>query len=154
MHSGYFDQFDSLMSNFRAKQKFDRTRLDDIVDSLKSDMFKNDLNSSLSNEANSSTCSASDTNSPYQLHQPKINKTFGNSKTGYLLKHSSKSRVRKNWLKRKCIVNNGKLSIYHSDECKQPVILNLVTCQIKITENKRFKVYSGSSKKLRIPKNS
>lgn len=108
-------------------------------------MFKNDLNSSLSNGADSSTCSASDTNSPYQLHQPKINTSYGTSKSGYLLKHSSKSRVRKNWLKRKCVVNDGILSIYHSDEFKQPVVLNLVTCQIKNIENKRFKIYSGSS---------
>ena len=51
----------------------------------------------------------------YQLHQTPTNKSFGNSKTGYLLKHSLRNRMRKHWLKRKCVVENGLFLIYHSD---------------------------------------
>lgn len=51
----------------------------------------------------------------YQLHQTPTNKSFGTSKTGYLLKHSLRSRMRKHWLKRKCVVENGLFLIYHSD---------------------------------------
>jgi hypothetical protein len=51
----------------------------------------------------------------YQLHQTPTNKSFGNTKTGYLLKHSLRNRMRKHWLKRKCVVENGLFLIYHSD---------------------------------------
>lgn len=85
-------------------------------------------------------------NSAYQLHQLQTSKSYGTSKTGFLLKHSTRSRVRKNWLKRKCVVQNGLFCIHHGDVQKEPVSLNLITCQVKIVDPKRFKVFSGSSK--------
>jgi len=51
----------------------------------------------------------------YQLRQTPTNKSFGNTKTGYLLKHSLRNRMRKHWLKRKCLVENGLFLIFHSD---------------------------------------
>jgi hypothetical protein len=54
-------------------------------------------------------------NDVYQLHQMQTNKSFGTSKTGFLLKHASRSRVRKHWMRRKCVVENGSFMIFHSD---------------------------------------
>jgi hypothetical protein len=130
----------------------------------------NSLSLAISNNSLNSASSGSKKNSDssiYQLHQTPTNKSFGTTKTGYLLKHSLRNRMRKHWLKRKCAIENGLFLIYHSDVClkcyiivkyfillfffnfqetKDPVCLNLITCQVKIIENKRFKVFSGSSK--------
>jgi hypothetical protein len=58
----------------------------------------------------------------------KLSKTF---KVGYLLKRSHHSHV-KNWLKRRCQSENGFFYIFHSDETKEPVKLNLVISNIKV----------------------
>lgn len=88
-------------------------------------------------------------NSVYQLHQLQTSKSYGTTKNGFLLKHSTRSRMRKNWLKRKCVVQNGLFYIHHGDLQKEPVCLNLITCQVKIVDTKRFKLFSGSSKKMK-----
>jgi hypothetical protein len=59
---------------------------------------------------------------------PKHSKTF---KVGYLFKRSHHSHV-KNWLKRRCQSENGFFYIFHSDETKEPVKLNLVISNIKV----------------------
>lgn len=52
--------------------------------------------------------------SVYNPHQLQGNKAHGYEKSGYLLKRSE-GRMRKVWQRRKCIVNEGMLSIGHSD---------------------------------------
>jgi len=52
--------------------------------------------------------------SVYSLHQLQGNKVHGYEKSGYLLKRSE-GRMRKVWQRRKCIVQDGMLSIGHSD---------------------------------------
>jgi len=54
--------------------------------------------------------------SVYNLHQLQGNKVHGYEKSGYLLKRSE-GRMRKVWQRRKCIVQDGMLSIGHSDVC-------------------------------------
>ena len=88
----------------------------------------------------------------YQLHQLQGNKIFGCEKIGWLLK-KSEGKMRKVWQKRKCVVRDGCLLISHSDvgccggrHCcnfylslnlfqasKEPVKLNLLTCQVKVS---------------------
>ncbi|XP_077990520.1 arf-GAP with SH3 domain, ANK repeat and PH domain-containing protein 2-like [Glandiceps talaboti] len=68
-------------------------------------------------------------NAAYTLHQPKGNKTHGSEKDGYLLKRSE--GIRKVYQKRKCLIKSGYLSIAHSTSSKPPVMLNLLTCQVK-----------------------
>ena len=48
------------------------------------------------------------------LHQLQGNKVHGCERSGYLLK-CSEGRMRKVWQRRKCIVQDGMLSIGHSD---------------------------------------
>jgi len=52
--------------------------------------------------------------SVYNLHQLQGNKVHGYEKSGYLLKRSE-GRMRKVWQRRKCVVQDGMLSIGHSD---------------------------------------
>ncbi|KAI8764674.1 arf-GAP with SH3 domain, ANK repeat and PH domain-containing protein 2 [Biomphalaria glabrata] len=83
----------------------------------------------------------------YNLHQPTGDKSLGCEKKGHLLK-KSEGRVRKMWLKRKCIIRDGHLEISHHDENKDPVKLCLLTCQVKLVPDdpgkKCFDVVSSS----------
>uniref|UniRef100_A0A8C4S1Y1 ArfGAP with SH3 domain, ankyrin repeat and PH domain 1a n=1 Tax=Erpetoichthys calabaricus TaxID=27687 RepID=A0A8C4S1Y1_ERPCA len=65
----------------------------------------------------------------YSMHQLQGNKEFGSEKKGYLLKKSD--GLRKVWQRRKCTVKNGILTISHATSNRQPVKLNLLTCQVK-----------------------
>nr|XP_015209932.1 PREDICTED: arf-GAP with SH3 domain, ANK repeat and PH domain-containing protein 1 isoform X3 [Lepisosteus oculatus] len=65
----------------------------------------------------------------YSMHQLQGNKEFGSEKKGYLLKKSD--GLRKVWQRRKCSVKNGILTISHATSNRQPVKLNLLTCQVK-----------------------
>ncbi|XP_039609910.1 arf-GAP with SH3 domain, ANK repeat and PH domain-containing protein 1-like isoform X1 [Polypterus senegalus] len=65
----------------------------------------------------------------YSMHQLQGNKEFGSEKRGYLLKKSD--GLRKVWQRRKCCVKNGILTISHATSNRQPVKLNLLTCQVK-----------------------
>ncbi|CAH1775687.1 unnamed protein product [Owenia fusiformis] len=69
--------------------------------------------------------------SGYNLHQLQGNKSHGTEKRGYLLKRSE-GKLKKMWQKRLCSVKEGSLAISHSDESKDPVRLNLLTCQVKL----------------------
>ncbi len=53
-------------------------------------------------------------------------------KQGYLLKRAMHTRMGKSWLKRKCSAENGFFYIYHSDENKQPIKLNLGLCEMRV----------------------
>uniref|UniRef100_A0A8C2EVL2 ArfGAP with SH3 domain, ankyrin repeat and PH domain 1a n=1 Tax=Cyprinus carpio TaxID=7962 RepID=A0A8C2EVL2_CYPCA len=67
--------------------------------------------------------------SGYSMHQLQGNKEFGSEKKGYLFKKSD--GIRKVWQRRKCSVKNGILTISHATSNRQPVRLNLLTCQVK-----------------------
>uniref|UniRef100_A0A7N6AN71 ArfGAP with SH3 domain, ankyrin repeat and PH domain 1b n=1 Tax=Anabas testudineus TaxID=64144 RepID=A0A7N6AN71_ANATE len=67
--------------------------------------------------------------SGYSMHQLQGNKDFGSEKRGYLLKKSD--GLRKVWQRRKCSVKSGVLTISHATSNRQPVKLNLLTCQMK-----------------------
>ena len=49
---------------------------------------------------------------------------------GYLSKRSE-GRLRNVWQRRRCLVRDGFLEIYHADESKPPTRVNLLTCQMK-----------------------
>ncbi|XP_035765509.1 arf-GAP with SH3 domain, ANK repeat and PH domain-containing protein 1 isoform X3 [Neolamprologus brichardi] len=65
----------------------------------------------------------------YSMHQLQGNKEFGSEKKGYLLKKSD--GLRKVWQRRQCSVKGGILTISHATSNRQPVKLNLLTCQVK-----------------------
>ncbi|XP_055037636.2 arf-GAP with SH3 domain, ANK repeat and PH domain-containing protein 1 isoform X3 [Misgurnus anguillicaudatus] len=65
----------------------------------------------------------------YSMHQLQGNKEFGSEKKGYLMKKSD--GLRKVWQRRKCSVKGGVLTISHATSNRQPVKLNLLTCQVK-----------------------
>uniref|UniRef100_A0A673Y9C3 ArfGAP with SH3 domain, ankyrin repeat and PH domain 1 n=1 Tax=Salmo trutta TaxID=8032 RepID=A0A673Y9C3_SALTR len=65
----------------------------------------------------------------YSMHQLQGNKEFGCEKKGYLMKKSD--GLRKVWQRRKCSVKGGMLTISHATSNRQPVKLNLLTCQVK-----------------------
>ncbi|CAG5119216.1 unnamed protein product, partial [Candidula unifasciata] len=66
----------------------------------------------------------------YSLHQLTGDKSHGSEKTGNLLK-KSEGRMRRVWQRRKCSIRDGCMYISHHDESKDPVKLNLLTCQVK-----------------------
>lgn len=65
------------------------------------------------------------------------------SKIGFLNKKSA-HKVAKSWLKRKCQVSDGCFFVWHSDELKLPLKINLLTCQIRasIADKKCFDIIS------------
>uniref|UniRef100_A0A1A8SED4 ArfGAP with SH3 domain, ankyrin repeat and PH domain 1b n=1 Tax=Nothobranchius rachovii TaxID=451742 RepID=A0A1A8SED4_9TELE len=65
----------------------------------------------------------------YSMHQLQGNKEFGSEKKGYLSKKSD--GLRKVWQRRQCSVKGGILTISHATSNRQPVKLNLLTCQVK-----------------------
>ena len=88
-----------------------------------------------------------ETNTKYNLHQVQGNKAHGYEKSGYLLK-KSEGMVRKMWLRRKVWVKDGSMHISRSDANKDPVKLNLLTCQTKPAQDDNtgrcFDLVSGS----------
>ncbi|XP_029005289.1 arf-GAP with SH3 domain, ANK repeat and PH domain-containing protein 1 isoform X3 [Betta splendens] len=71
----------------------------------------------------------------YSMHQLQGNKEFGSEKRGYLLKKSD--GLRKVWQRRQCSVKGGMLTISHATSNRQPVKLNLLTCQVKPSSEDR-----------------
>ncbi|XP_026512627.1 arf-GAP with SH3 domain, ANK repeat and PH domain-containing protein 2-like [Terrapene carolina triunguis] len=65
----------------------------------------------------------------YNMHQLQGNKQYGTEKSGNLFKKSD--GLRKVWQKRKCTIQNGYLTIFHSTLNRPPAKLNLLTCQVK-----------------------
>ncbi|CAM4549495.1 arf-GAP with SH3 domain, ANK repeat and PH domain-containing protein 1-like [Lepidochelys kempii] len=65
----------------------------------------------------------------YNMHQLQGNKQYGTEKSGNLFKKSD--GLRKVWQKRKCTIQNGYLTIFHSTLNRSPTNLNLLTCQVK-----------------------
>uniref|UniRef100_A0A8C0GEW8 Un-named sa1614 n=1 Tax=Chelonoidis abingdonii TaxID=106734 RepID=A0A8C0GEW8_CHEAB len=65
----------------------------------------------------------------YNMHQLQGNKQYGTEKSGNLFKKSD--GLRKVWQKRKCTIQNGYLTVFHSTLNRPPAKLNLLTCQVK-----------------------
>uniref|UniRef100_A0A7N6AUU4 ArfGAP with SH3 domain, ankyrin repeat and PH domain 1a n=1 Tax=Anabas testudineus TaxID=64144 RepID=A0A7N6AUU4_ANATE len=89
--------------------------------------------------------------SGYSMHQLQGNKDFGSEKRGYLLKKSD--GLRKVWQRRKCSVKSGVLTISHATSNRQPVKLNLLTCQMKPSaeDKKCFDLISCKSACVSLP---
>ena len=139
-YTNCFNKIEESFSDFKRKQVEEKEELRETLNKIKQQSqfsskinLNNDNMNSLSlavssNQLNSSPQSAfvkqktttsgnTSDQTVYQLHQTPTNKSFGNTKTGYLLKHSLRNRMRKHWLKRKCVVEDGLFLIYHSDVC-------------------------------------
>ncbi|ESO83203.1 hypothetical protein LOTGIDRAFT_179801 [Lottia gigantea] len=123
------------LHEIKTRQDKERKQLIELRDSLKSNMT---IKEPTANSAPSG----------YSLHQLQGNKIHGSEKNGYLLK-KSEGRMRRVWQKRKCGINNGIMSISHQDESKDPVRLNLLTCQVKLIHDdpgkKCFDLVSSSN---------
>ncbi|KAK3088884.1 hypothetical protein FSP39_024982 [Pinctada imbricata] len=124
------------LQKIKAQQNQERQQLVELRDSLKGSM------------TSYKEPTASKTPAGYSLHQLHGNKIHGCQKEGYLLK-KSEGKVRKVWQKRKCIINEGIMLVSHSDEAKDPVKLNLLTCQVKLVPDdigkKCFDLVSSSN---------
>ncbi|XP_054161063.1 arf-GAP with SH3 domain, ANK repeat and PH domain-containing protein 2-like [Oppia nitens] len=94
-------------------------------------------NNSMSSSAGAGASKDASNLTGYSLHQMQGNKTFGDQKSGYLLKKSEGKMRVKVWQKRKCEVSDGYLKVFHSDESKVPTKLNLLTVQIKAVPDDR-----------------
>ena len=159
--NGYINELSQKISNIKTKQDDERKKLNELRNLLKSSApfldnnqlnsvngtsssgLMNSINSHFNHHNNDNTTgrggktadknkNAENANNVYNLHQMQGNKTFGYSKTGYLLKKSEGKMRVKVWQKRKCeVVKDGFLFIYHSDESKAPTKVNLLTCQVK-----------------------
>ncbi|XP_055997610.1 arf-GAP with SH3 domain, ANK repeat and PH domain-containing protein 2-like isoform X10 [Ostrea edulis] len=132
----YIEKLISQLQGIKQKQYTDRQQLVELRDAL-----KNSMSSYKEPAANKSPAG-------YSLHQLHGNKMHGSHKNGYLLKKSD-GKVRKVWQKRKCIIQDGIMLVSHSDETKEPVKLNLLTCQVKLVADdvgkKCFDLVSSSN---------
>lgn len=132
----YIETLISQLQGIKQKQYSDRQQLVELRDAL-----KNSMSSYKEPSANKSPAG-------YNLHQLHGNKMHGSQKTGYLLKKSD-GKVRKVWQRRKCIIHDGIMLVSHSDETKEPVKLNLLTCQVKLVADdvgkKCFDLVSSSN---------
>lgn len=108
------------LNQIKQQQNKERQQLIDLRDSLKETMTTYKEPSSTSKPQTG-----------YSLHQLQGNKAHGCVRDGYLLK-KSEGRIKKVWQKRKCTIKDGLMFISHSDESKDPVKLNLLTCQVKL----------------------
>ncbi|KAL5013645.1 hypothetical protein ScPMuIL_007915, partial [Solemya velum] len=111
------------LNTIKQRQDNERKQLIELREALKSSM------TSYKEPTASSTGHA-----VYSLHQLQGNKSHGSEKSGYLLK-KSEGKVRKVWQKRKCNITEGSMSMSHGDETKDPVKLNLLTCQVKVSHS-------------------
>ncbi|XP_034329435.2 arf-GAP with SH3 domain, ANK repeat and PH domain-containing protein 2 isoform X3 [Magallana gigas] len=146
----YIETLISQLQGIKQKQYSDRQQLVELRDALKNSMssYKEHTNNRLSILGGWAKPSANKSPAGYNLHQLHGNKMHGSQKTGYLLKKSD-GKVRKVWQRRKCIIHDGIMLVSHSDETKEPVKLNLLTCQVKLVADdvgkKCFDLVSSSN---------
>lgn len=145
----YIETLISQLQGIKQKQYSDRQQLVELRDALKNSMSsykEGSRNTYYPEEAGKP--SANKSPAGYNLHQLHGNKMHGSQKTGYLLKKSD-GKVRKVWQRRKCIIHDGIMLVSHSDETKEPVKLNLLTCQVKLVADdvgkKCFDLVSSSN---------
>ncbi|CAL1536476.1 unnamed protein product [Lymnaea stagnalis] len=133
------------LQKIRQRHDVEKRQLVDLRDALKNSMTSYKETNRFSGSGWAPPVNSSPAG--YNLHQPTGDKSLGCEKKGHLLK-KSEGRVRKMWLKRKCIIREGHMEISHHDESKDPVKLCLLTCQVKLVMDdpgkKCFDVVSSS----------
>uniref|UniRef100_A0A7N8YC69 ArfGAP with SH3 domain, ankyrin repeat and PH domain 1a n=1 Tax=Mastacembelus armatus TaxID=205130 RepID=A0A7N8YC69_9TELE len=113
----YIEKLAADLYNIKQSQDEEKKQLTALRDLIKSSLQLDQREDSQSKQ------------SGYSMHQLQGNKEFGSEKKGYLLKKSD--GLRKVWQRRKCSVKSGVLTISHATSNRQPVRLNLLTCQVK-----------------------
>ncbi|XP_045907136.1 arf-GAP with SH3 domain, ANK repeat and PH domain-containing protein 1a [Micropterus dolomieu] len=113
----YIEKLAADLFNIKQSQDEEKKQLTALRDLIKSSLQLDQREDSQSKQ------------SGYSMHQLQGNKEFGTEKKGYLLKKSD--GLRKVWQRRKCSVKSGVLTISHATSNRQPVRLNLLTCQVK-----------------------
>ncbi|KAM4604701.1 LOW QUALITY PROTEIN: arf-GAP with SH3 domain, ANK repeat and PH domain-containing protein 1a [Polymixia lowei] len=113
----YIEKLATDLYNIKQSQDEEKTQLTALRDLIKSSLQLDHKEDSHSKQ------------SGYSMHQLQGNKEFGSEKRGYLMKKSD--GLRKVWQRRKCSVKGGILTISHATSNRQPVRLNLLTCQVK-----------------------
>ncbi|XP_026062066.1 arf-GAP with SH3 domain, ANK repeat and PH domain-containing protein 1a isoform X3 [Carassius auratus] len=116
----YIEKLAADLYNIKQTQDEEKKQLTALRDLIKS---------SLQLDQKESRRDSQSKQSGYSMHQLQGNKVFGSEKKGYLFKKSD--GIRKVWQRRKCSVKNGILTISHATSNRQPVRLNLLTCQVK-----------------------
>ncbi|XP_040001374.1 arf-GAP with SH3 domain, ANK repeat and PH domain-containing protein 1a isoform X2 [Xiphias gladius] len=120
----YIEKLAADLYNIKQSQDEEKKQLTALRDLIKNSLQLDQREDSQSKQ------------SGYSMHQLQGNKEFGSEKKGYLLKKSD--GLRKVWQRRKCSVKSGVLTISHATSNRQPVRLNLLTCQVKpSTEDKK-----------------
>ncbi|XP_047664758.1 arf-GAP with SH3 domain, ANK repeat and PH domain-containing protein 1 isoform X5 [Tachysurus fulvidraco] len=123
----YIEKLAADLYNIKQTQDEEKKQLTALRDLIKS---------SLQLEQKESRRDSQSKQGGYSMHQLQGNKEFGSEKRGYLLKKSD--GLRKVWQRRKCSVKGGILTISHATSNRQPVKLNLLTCQVKpCTEDRK-----------------
>ncbi|XP_035392123.1 arf-GAP with SH3 domain, ANK repeat and PH domain-containing protein 1a isoform X2 [Electrophorus electricus] len=122
----YIEKLAADLYNIKQTQDEEKKQLTTLRDLIKS---------SLQVEQKESRRDSQSKQSGYSMHQLQGNKEFGSEKKGYLMKKSD--GLRKVWQRRKCSVKGGFLTISHATSNRQPVRLNLLTCQVKPGEDKK-----------------
>uniref|UniRef100_A0A3Q3VUN8 Uncharacterized protein n=1 Tax=Mola mola TaxID=94237 RepID=A0A3Q3VUN8_MOLML len=113
----YIEKLAADLYNIKQTQDEEKKQLTALRDLIKSSLQLDQKEDSQSRQGG------------YSMHQLQGNKEFGSEKKGYLLKKSD--GLRKVWQRRQCSVKGGILTISHATSNRQPVKLNLLTCQVK-----------------------
>ncbi|XP_078794543.1 arf-GAP with SH3 domain, ANK repeat and PH domain-containing protein 1 isoform X4 [Oryzias latipes] len=113
----YIEKLAADLYNIKQTQDEEKKQLTALRDLIKSSLQLDQKEDSQSKQGG------------YSMHQLQGNKEFGCEKKGYLMKKSD--GLRKVWQRRQCSVKGGILTISHATSNRQPVKLNLLTCQVK-----------------------
>uniref|UniRef100_A0A8C5H4S8 ArfGAP with SH3 domain, ankyrin repeat and PH domain 1b n=1 Tax=Gouania willdenowi TaxID=441366 RepID=A0A8C5H4S8_GOUWI len=119
----YIEKLAADLYNIKQTQDEEKKQLTALRDLIKSSLQLDQKEDSQSKQGG------------YSMHQLQGNKEFGSEKKGYLLKKSD--GLRKVWQRRQCSVKSGILTISHATSNRQPVKLNLLTCQVKPSSEDR-----------------
>ncbi|XP_029005291.1 arf-GAP with SH3 domain, ANK repeat and PH domain-containing protein 1 isoform X5 [Betta splendens] len=119
----YIEKLAADLYNIKQTQDEEKKQLTALRDLIKSSLQLDQKEDSQSKQGG------------YSMHQLQGNKEFGSEKRGYLLKKSD--GLRKVWQRRQCSVKGGMLTISHATSNRQPVKLNLLTCQVKPSSEDR-----------------
>uniref|UniRef100_A0A3P9KFL5 ArfGAP with SH3 domain, ankyrin repeat and PH domain 1b n=1 Tax=Oryzias latipes TaxID=8090 RepID=A0A3P9KFL5_ORYLA len=111
----YIEKLAADLYNIKQTQDEEKKQLTALRDLIKSSLQLDQKEDSQSKQGG------------YSMHQLQGNKEFGCEKKGYLMKKSDG----KVWQRRQCSVKGGILTISHATSNRQPVKLNLLTCQVK-----------------------
>ncbi|XP_071142681.1 arf-GAP with SH3 domain, ANK repeat and PH domain-containing protein 2-like isoform X3 [Mytilus edulis] len=130
----FIDKLVTQLETIKRTQNQERNELVKLRDALKGSMASYKEMSMMAEIFLHTQPAANKVSSGYSLHQLQGNKMHGFEKEGNLLK-KSEGRMKRIWQKRKCRIVNGIMSIGHSDESKDPVKLNLLTCQVKLVHD-------------------